>query len=264
MRVYISADIEGVCGITHWDEATKSSADYAAFQRQMQREVVAACEGAIAAGATEIRIKDAHATGRNLDPLQLPRQAHLVREWSGHPLMMVQELDTSFDALLLIGYHAGAGFGGNPLSHTLTGAYHRVSVNGQALSEFHLYSLAAAAMGVPTGLVSGDADLCAQVTAHHPGIRTVTTNTGRGRSVIARHPLVVVEEIQQAAEEALRDLPTTASLPDTIQLEVEYRDHRDAYRGGFYPGATQTGPRTVVLTVDAWFEVLRALLFLKR
>ena len=103
MRVYISADIEGVCGITHWDEATKSCADYAALQQQMQREVVAACEGAIAAGATEIRIKDAHATGRNLDPLQLPRQAHLVREWSGHPLMMVQELDASFDALLLIG-----------------------------------------------------------------------------------------------------------------------------------------------------------------
>lgn len=264
MRIYISADIEGVCGITHWDEATKSSPDYPAFQAQMQREVVAACEGAIAAGATEIRIKDAHASARNLDPLTLPRQAHLVREWSSHPLMMVQELDASFDAVLFIGYHAGAGFGGNPLSHTLAGAYHRVSVNGQALSEFHLYSLAAAAMGVPTGLVSGDADLCAQVAAHHPGIRTVTTNTGRGRSVIARHPLTVVEEIRQAASEALLDLPAPAPLPDAIRLEVEYRDHRDAYRGGFYPGAVQTGDRTVALEAEAWIDVLRALLFLKR
>ncbi|MFT5684772.1 MAG: D-amino peptidase, partial [Myxococcota bacterium] len=213
MRIYISADIEGVCGITHWDEATKSSPDYPAFQAQMQREVVAACEGAISAGATEIRIKDAHATGRNLDPWGLPHQAHLVREWSSHPLMMVQELDATFDAVLFVGYHAGAGFAGNPLSHTLTGAYHRVIVNGEPLSEYHLYSLAAAALGVPTGFLSGDADLCAQVAAHHPGIRTVTTNTGRGRSVIARHPALVVEEIRQTVSEALADLPAPAPLP---------------------------------------------------
>ncbi|MFT5681902.1 MAG: D-amino peptidase, partial [Myxococcota bacterium] len=60
------------------------------------------------------------------------------------------------------------------------------------------------------------------------------------------------------------DLPAPAPLPDSIRLEVEYRDHRDAYRGGFYPGAVQTGDRTVALEVDAWFEVLRALVFLKR
>ena len=73
----------------------------------MQREVTAACEGAIAAGAKEIRIKDAHATGRNLDPWTLPRQAHLVREWSSHPLMMVQELDEEIDAVVIIGKNYG-------------------------------------------------------------------------------------------------------------------------------------------------------------
>ena len=52
MRIYLSADIEGVCGITHWDEATRSSPDYARFQQQMQREVQAACEGAVRAGAS--------------------------------------------------------------------------------------------------------------------------------------------------------------------------------------------------------------------
>jgi D-amino peptidase len=263
MRIYISADIEGVCGITHWDEASKASPDYSAFQAQMQREVVAACEGAIAAGAREIRIKDAHASARNLDPWGLPRQAHLVREWSQHPLMMVQELDASFDAVLFVGYHAGAGCGGNPLSHTLTGAYHSVRVNGAALSEFHLYSLAAAELGVPTAFVSGDAALCQQVTAHHPGILTVATGTGRGRSIIARHPAVVVEEIRRTVEQALRGLPAPAVVPDPIALEVEYRDHREAFRGQFYPGAELVGDRVVGLTARSWFDVLRALVFLK-
>jgi len=264
MRIYISADIEGVCGITHWDEATKSSPDYAAFQQQLQREVIAACEGALAAGAEEIRIKDAHATGRNLDPWTLPRQAHLVREWSSHPLMMVQELDEEFDAVLFVGYHSGSGSAGNPLSHTLTGGYYQVQVNGQPMSEFHLYSLAAAAMGVPTAFVSGDAELCRLVAAHDQRIRTVTTNTGRGRSVIARHPGVVVDEIRQTVRAALADIPPPTGLPSRIRLQVDYRDHRDAYRGGFYPGAEQTGARTVVLETDTWMEVLRALLFLKR
>ena len=45
MKVYISVDIEGAAGITHWDEARKSHADYPEFREEMTREAVAACEG---------------------------------------------------------------------------------------------------------------------------------------------------------------------------------------------------------------------------
>jgi D-amino peptidase len=51
MKVYISVDIEGVAGITHWDEAEKAHPDYPEFREQMTREAVAAIEGAQAAGA---------------------------------------------------------------------------------------------------------------------------------------------------------------------------------------------------------------------
>ncbi|GAJ15933.1 unnamed protein product, partial [marine sediment metagenome] len=54
MKIYISADIEGVTGITHWDETEKSKSDYQKFAKQMTDEVKAACEGAIKAGAKEI------------------------------------------------------------------------------------------------------------------------------------------------------------------------------------------------------------------
>ncbi len=43
MKVYISADIEGVTGTTHWDETQLSKGDYAPFREQMTAEVVAAC-----------------------------------------------------------------------------------------------------------------------------------------------------------------------------------------------------------------------------
>ncbi|RPH65905.1 MAG: peptide ABC transporter, partial [Hyphomicrobiales bacterium] len=50
MKVYISVDIEGCAGITHWDEANKAHADYPEFREQMTRECLAAIDGARAAG----------------------------------------------------------------------------------------------------------------------------------------------------------------------------------------------------------------------
>ena len=41
MKVYISADIEGVAGISHWDEARKEHATYQEFRGEMTDEVVA-------------------------------------------------------------------------------------------------------------------------------------------------------------------------------------------------------------------------------
>ena len=66
MKVYISADIEGVTGTSHWDETDKLKPDYNEFREQMTAEVSAAGEGALQAGNTEIWVKDAHATARNL------------------------------------------------------------------------------------------------------------------------------------------------------------------------------------------------------
>ncbi len=79
MKIYISADIEGVCGSTVWPEAERDKQPYIEFQNQMTAEVKAACEGALAAGAKEIVVKDAHATGRNIIAGELPRAVKLIR-----------------------------------------------------------------------------------------------------------------------------------------------------------------------------------------
>jgi len=72
MQIYISADIEGTCGIADWSETErKTMDDYRPFQQQMTREVAAACAGAVAAGAEDILLKDAHDTARNLLQLRL-------------------------------------------------------------------------------------------------------------------------------------------------------------------------------------------------
>ena len=264
MKIYISADIEGIAGIADWDEATLGKEGYEIFREQMTREVVAACEGAIAAGATEIIVKDAHDTARNIDPYELPTSVQLIRGWSGHPYSMVQELDSSFAALILIGYHSQAGSGQNPLAHTLSTEVNRILLNGQPIAEFHLMAMTAAYEKVPVVFVSGDGALCQSVKAYNNKIETVPTKKGIGESVWGIHPAEVVRQIQVGVEKALqaREQIQIQPLPGHFHLEVEYKHPPDAYTSSFYPGAKLQGEQSVILETNNWFEVIRALSFI--
>lgn len=264
MKVYLSADIEGVCGITDWSEADREHAAYPEFQERMTAEVVSACEGALAAGATEILVKDAHASGRNILAEQLPREARLLRGWSGHPNCMVQEIDDSFDAALFIGWHSGGSQGGNPLAHTLSSRkIAAITINDEVASEFLIHAQAAALVSVPVAFVSGDDDLCAEVLAYHEGIGTVAVTRGTGAATVGLHPAEARARIQAGVRDALEgELPTLLRpLPKYFQTEVRYKDARDAYRSSFYPGAHLESPTSIVFESDDWFEVLRLLQF---
>lgn len=263
MKVYISADIEGVTGTTHWDETELAKADYAPFREQMTAEVVSACEGAIQAGATEIWVKDAHDSARNILPAKLPHEARLIRGWGMSPLMMVQELDETFQALLLIGYHSRAGAASSPLAHTMTGSFRHIRLNDRYASEFLIHAYAAASLGVPVALVSGDKGLCDEVLDVNPHIATVAVKEGIGNSTVNIHPGLAVDRIRHGAAQALHDDLSRAriALPDHFVLELAYRDHAKAYTFGFYPGARQVDALTVRLETDDYFDVLRALMF---
>ncbi|WP_260838933.1 M55 family metallopeptidase [Heyndrickxia oleronia] len=50
MKLFISADIEGVAGIANWEETDTSSPFSRYFLEQMTKEINAACEAAIEAG----------------------------------------------------------------------------------------------------------------------------------------------------------------------------------------------------------------------
>jgi len=266
MKVYISADIEGVTGVTSWDEAEHGKPDYEPAREQMTAEVAAACEGALAAGANGIWVKDAHDRANNLIPGRLQEPLRLIRGWSGHPLSMMQEIDGGFDAALMIGYHARARAGASPLEHTFTGRASEIRVNDRPYSEFAFAAHTAAYYGVPTVLVSGDEGICAEASELCPRITTVPVKRGVGASTISIHPNVACKRIQQATETALAgDLASRAiSLPSRFSLEIVFRRHANAYAGSFYPGATLSDPTTVRFETDDYFEALRALGFILR
>jgi D-amino peptidase len=263
MKVYISVDIEGVAGITHWDEADRKHPDYSEFREQMTREAIAAIEGAEAAGATDIWVKDAHDSGRNLIPSLLPANIRLIRSWAGHPLCMVQELAADFDAVMMIGYHAAAGSDANSLAHTLSAPQQLIMLNGKPASEFLIYALAGSMLGVPTVFVSGDEGLMEEVRATSRHIGTCAVKKGVGQSTVSMTPAAACAAIRKGAEAALKGNLTQALLPvePNYVVEITYGDPVTAYRMGWYPGAEHAGPRRIRFKAADYFDVLRMLNF---
>ncbi len=264
MKVYISADIEGVAGINHWDEteATKRS-DYEPFRKQMTEEVLSAIRGARAAGASEITVRDAHDTARNILPQDLPRGVQLIRGWSGHPSMMMEGLDESYDAVFLVGYHSPGAGDGNPLRHTMTvDKLVETKINGKRASEFLLNTLYAASLGVPVVLVSSDTALAKDVKELSEQILTVETTRGVGNATYTRQPDDVLEDIENKAKKALQETIKPVGLADTFLLELTFTNHSHAYKASFYPGAELVSEICVQLETDNIFDIHRALGFM--
>jgi D-amino peptidase len=264
VKIFISADIEGVAGATDWDEVTKNSPEYPEFQKQMTREVSAACQGAFTAGATEIIIKDAHSTARNLIAADLPENTSLVRGWSRHPYMMMQGLDSTFDAIVLIGYHSMAGSVHNPLAHTLDEALiFSMTINDLPASEFFINCHTAALENVPVVFISGDEGICEEARTVLPGITGVAVKKGSGASTVNLHPQTALDNITAGVQRSLSAFPAslTVELPEFFSVKITYCDARKAYHAAFYPGAEQVSARTIQFETPDYFEVLRLLLF---
>lgn len=265
MKVFISADIEGTALTTIWDECypqTKPGSS-AAAGRQMTLEVAAACEGAIAAGATEIVVKDAHSKGTNLDPNLLPGCVRIVRGNSGSPWSMVYGIDESFDAAMFVGYHSAAGRCGNPLSHTETTATVWVKLNGVKCSEFRLYSWACALAKVPTVFLAGDQMLIDDSRDIHPKLHSVAVKDGMGGATISLQPQTACNRIRAEAEKALRQPLSDAlcTLPQEFTLEICYKEVKQAVTMSHFPGFIQVDDNTIRMHTRDYWEVLRAVMF---
>ncbi|QIB69821.1 peptidase M55 [Aminipila butyrica] len=245
MKVFISADIEGVTGVTSWCETTWGGQGYEEACRQMTLEVAAACRGAMKAGCRVI-VKDGHGDALNLCIEQLPKGVEVIRGWMTSPASMMGGLDETFDAAVYLGYHSPEGTDTSPLAHTSEHElFNWITINGELASEFTLNALWAAAHQVPSVFLSGDAGMCQLAEKSHPNILTVATKKGIGSATWNRHPEEVAEEIEEGVEKALQAKISPLSLTDEYHMVIHFKEHQHARRASWYPGARQTGSNTV-------------------
>jgi len=261
MKLLISSDIEGTCGIAAWEEtdADKNGFWYSYFREQMTKEVAAACEGAFNAGFTEVLVKDAHDTARNIIPSMLPQGVKLIRGWSNDLWSMVEGLLNGVDALAFTGYHAAAFSEGNPLSHTLDTTVDMLLINGKPASEFTISCYAAGLFGLPVIFISGDEAVCAQAKEMIPRLTAVPVLWGNGGSTTSSHPEQAIEAIRNGMREAItgRWLSCIVPMPESFDVVVRYARHPIAARNAVYPGAERIDAKTVRFSANDYMDVLR-------
>lgn len=264
MKIFISADIEGIATTTRWEETDPKNQEYKKHAEQMTKEVIAACEGAIEAGVTEIVVRDAHGYGNNIDIEMLPENVKLIRGWSGNPYLMVEGINNSFDAVVFIGYHSASSKAGNPLSHTESLRSQYVKLNGELASEFMLFSYAALLENVPTVFLSGDKMLCEEAKNLHPNIITCPVKEGIGASTLNFNPKQVLISIKNGVKKALeQDLNNAfAQLPKEYELEICYKNHVDALKFSYFPGVKKINDNTLIYKTTDYFELLRTFTFI--
>jgi len=102
MKILIAADMEGVSGVTTWDQVTAGKPDYERFRSLMTEDVNAAVRGAFDAKVEEVFVTDGHASGSNILIEDLDSRASL-NTGSPSPLSMVQGVD-EVDGVIYVGY----------------------------------------------------------------------------------------------------------------------------------------------------------------
>lgn len=264
MKVYISVDIEGITGVTNWDETILGNSEHEWAKHQMTEETIAACQGAIEMGSTNIIVKDAHDSARNIDITRLPREVKLLRGWTQGPESMMSGIDETFDASIFIGYHSGAGHNGNPLSHTMhvdKAVY--IKINDELVSEFTINSYISAYYKVPVVFLSGDEMLCEQSKQLIPEIETVSVKEGIGDATLNINPKQACESIKSGVKKGLRKIEE-CKLDALRQstLEIRFSNHKDAYKAKYYPGAIIVDDYCVKYKVKDIKELITTMMFI--
>lgn len=233
LKVFISVDMEGLAGVVAGADVSPTGVDYGHFRAIMAGETNAAVDGAFRAGATDVLVRDSHGDKRNLLPADVDLRARLLRGASTGPKNMMEGIDSTFDAVVFIGYHAKAGTPNAILEHTSTGNVIDVAINGVSLPEAGYNALTAGLYGVPVVFIAGDRAVVDQVRGLLGPIGAVAVKEEIGGAALGLSPRRAQEEIRRGVEQAVRERararPYRLPAPYTMVLKV--RQERSLHPG---------------------------------
>lgn len=266
MRIYVSADMEGIAGISSRElHLVPEGKQFAEARLLMTEEVNAAVGAAFANGASYVMVNDSHGHMNNILPDLLDARAELAQ---GHPkpLYMMEGINEEYDGVFFVGYHAAIGTADGLLNHSYNSrGIYNVRVNGKPMSESMLNGRVAGHFGVPVALVTGDAATIRQTQADAPGVRgaVVKWSFTRG-STRALSPIRAREVIAAAAADATRALAggdtskmlMVETLPITWEIDWVYTVMADL--ACLVPGVERTGDRSIRFISEDYLSGFRA------
>jgi len=269
LKVYISVDMEGIWGVVHGDQTSSAGEGYGPARKWMAEDVNAVIAGLREAGAREVVVNDSHGGMKNIIADALDHTATLI-SGTPKPLVMMEGVDASFDAVVLVGYHARAGSFPGILDHTISGAtVYAIKINGRELPEMGLNAAIAGYFKVPVIMLTGDTTTCGQARElFGPNVTTVAVKDAVGR--VAARMLPRSEALAQLKAGAKKALEGRAQakpfvLGPPLSFELEFHNSGQSELPMIVPGVRRLGPRAVGFAANDYlegFKLLRALIAL--
>lgn len=265
LRLYISADMEGVSGVVTGDQLGPEGFEYGRFREIMTREVLAAIRGARAAGVGDVLISDSHGNGENLLLELLPADVQVVRSWP-RPLGMMEGIDSTFDAVFFVGYHAGTTNPDGVRAHTFSSArLADVRLNGRSVPEAGVNAAIAGHYGVPVVLVTGDDAAVREIRAVVGDIEAAVVKWHVSfHSARTLMPAAAYELIERQARAAIAALPSARPyrLDGPVTLDVRFKNYRPSQVLAFLPIVERTDAHSIRYVGDDMLAVSRFLQFM--
>lgn len=248
LRIYISADMEGVVGAVTGEQLGPGGFEYQRFREFMTEEVNAAIDAARAAGATEFLVSDSHGNGQNLLIERLPDDVMVIRSWP-RPLGMMEGIDETFDGVIFIGYHASTANTRGVRAHTMSSAsITGLRLNGMEMTEGSINAAIAGHFGVPVIMVSGDDAAVAENQVIIGDIEGAVVKWARGfHSAKTLTPEAGYEVIRTRTASAISRIgsfqPYVLNTP--VELELSFKHYQPVELLSYLPNVERVNSHTI-------------------
>lgn len=255
MKILIAADMEGISGVTNWNQVTQGHFEYPRFRAILTEDVNAAVRGAFDGGAQQVVVTDGHGSGSNILIEALDPRARL-NAGNSSPFAMVQGIESrDFNGVIFIGYHARSGSSEGILAHTWSSQrVANVWLNDILMGEYGLNAALCGYFGTPVLMISGDQTTCAQAMELLGDLETAVVKLATSfQSAECLPPVVAQEMIQSAATKAVEKLksgrrPKPFIVPEPVQLILEFRQVEMADSASRLPGASRLDGSRIAFT----------------
>ena len=264
LRIFISADMEGVVGAVTAEQLRPGGFEYERFRGFMTAEVNAAIDAAREAGATEFVVADSHGNGQNLLIERLPDDVTVVRS-SPREFRMMGGIDDTFDGVIFLGYHASTANMDGVRAHTFSSAnITGLTLNGIEMSEGSMNAAIAGHFGVPVIMVSGDDVAVAENQAVIGDIEGAVVKRAMGfHSAESLTPEAAYEIIRTRTAAAINRIgdfePYVLDTP--IVLELSLKHYQPVELLGYLPNVERIDSHTIRYTGENIREVSNFLIF---
>jgi len=246
LKIYVNTDLEGISGVFNFTQTReKGSPENLLACEYFMGDLDAVIQGLHDGGATEIVVLDGHGNQAVVPHLMSPGATYITgrpRPGAGNLTL----LDSSFAAMVMVGFHAMNGTPDGVLCHTQSSkTENRYWYNDVESGELVQNAVIAGYYGVPLIMVTGDDATCRE--AHRffgNKIVTVSTKRGLAREAAQLYPF---EETRQALYDGAKRAVSVISdcKAYTLQFPVKAKKQQLVTEGDSKETKLMTKEKTI-------------------